>query len=163
MPALLMTPPPFTTDHTGDITKTFPTASFPTATNCCVELTFMETGFGVTVMDASTALVTLTVAKPDTPPLLARTVLVYVPDTAPAVNRPVALMAPPPATTAHVGAIATGFPARSLPTAVNCCVPFSVKVTGFGVTVMVASDPDATTTVAVAESMPLVALIVLAN
>src|SRR5476649_553877 len=33
-PVLLMPPPPFATDQTGDMTTTFPFASFPVATNC---------------------------------------------------------------------------------------------------------------------------------
>src|ERR1019366_2587498 len=156
---LLMTPAvAFTTDQTGFITKTLPLASFPTARNCCTALVSMNTGFGVTVMLASGPLVTMTVAKPASPPLLARTVLANVPDTVPAVKRPVALMAPPFATTAHTGVIATGFPAMSLPAAVNCWVALSVMVAGVGVTVMVASGPAVTTTGAVAESKPPVAL-----
>src|ERR1039458_3858247 len=80
-PELLMVPPLLMTDQTGAITKTFPPASFPTATNCCGELGGRVTGFGVTVILASGPVVTMTVAKPDSPPAVARTVLVNVPDT----------------------------------------------------------------------------------
>ena len=45
--------------------------------------------------------------------------------------------------------------------AVNCCVPFASKVSGFGVTVMVASAPMTTVTYAVPEIAPLAALTVL--
>src|SRR5579862_818273 len=110
-PALLTTPPPLMTAQMGDITNTLPLASLPTATNCWVEFTGIETGFGVTVMLANGPLVTMTVAKPESPPKLARMVFVNVPDTVPAVKSPDPMMVPPFATTAQVGAMATRFPA----------------------------------------------------
>src|SRR5579862_595360 len=68
---------------------------------------------------------------------------------------------PPPVMIAHVGVIATVLPPASLPTAVNCCVPLIATDAGFGVTVIVASAPEVTTTVAVPEMVPLVAVTVL--
>src|SRR4051812_3349025 len=85
--------------------------------------------------------VTTTVAKPSMPPLDASTVLVNVPVSPPAVNSPLLSIAPPFATTDHVGEIVTTLPPASLPTAVNCCVALRPSVSGFGVTVMVASAP----------------------
>ena len=155
-----MLPPPFTTDQTGVMATTLPLASLPTAVNCWVAFGSTETGFGVTVMVARDAAddVTVTVAKPETAPLVALTVLVNVPATVPAVNRPVvALMLPPPISTAQTGVIATTLPLASLPTAVNCCVALGSRETGFGVTTMVASGPAVTVTVAVAVMPPLLA------
>ena len=100
--AALMLPPPFTTDQTGEIGKMLPSPSRPTAVNCCVPLVWTEAGFGVTVMVASDRGKRghgsrFAVAKPETVPLVALTVLVNVPATAPAVKRPVlASMVPPP-------------------------------------------------------------------
>ena len=54
----------------------------------------------------------------------------------PAVNSPAAVIVPPPATTDQAGVIGTTLPLASRPTAVNCCVPLTTRVTGFGVTVM---------------------------
>jgi hypothetical protein len=64
------------------------------------------------------------------------TVLVYVPGIVPAVKRPDALIAPPPATTDHTGVICVTDPSKSLPTARNCWVAFTMSV-GFGETVIV--------------------------
>jgi hypothetical protein len=90
----------------------------------------------------------MTVAVPNIEPLVARTVLLNVPVAPPAVNNPVlALMVPPPAVTDQTGVIATTLPCASLPTAVNCCVVLMGSV-GFGVTVIVASGPATTVTVA---------------
>src|SRR6476619_7058935 len=102
--------------------------------------------------------VTVTVAEPKIVPLVARTVLLNVPVTPPAVNKPLpALMTPPPFTTDHTGVIATTLPPASLPTAVNCCGVLIASVTGFGVTVIVASGPGVTMAVAVPKMLPLVA------
>ena len=91
----------------------------------------------------------MAVAVPKIAPLVARTVFVNVPVTAPAVKRPdAALMVPPPAVTDQTGVIATTLPVASLPTAVYCRVVLMGMVPGFGVTVMVASGPGATMTVA---------------
>src|SRR5207244_2796607 len=49
---LLIVPPPFATDQTGEIGNTLPLASRPTAEYCCVPLVVMVFGFGVTVMVA---------------------------------------------------------------------------------------------------------------
>src|SRR5690606_15145559 len=65
--------------------------------------------------------------------------------------------------TDQVGVTATTLPLASLPTAVNCCVAPMSRVTGFGVTTMVASGPAVTMAVAVAEMPPLCARIVLWN
>jgi hypothetical protein len=93
--------------------------------------------------------VTVTVAEPKRLPLVARTVLLNVPIDPPAVNNPVfASIVPPPFTTDHTGVIATTLPPASLPTAVNCCCVLIPSVTGFGVTVIVASGPATTVTVA---------------
>ena len=111
-------------------------------------------GLGDTVMVVSGPAVTMTVAVADAEPLVARTVLVNVPGVAPAVKSPLTSMTPPPATTDHVAAMATALPPASLPVATNCCVPPAGSVAGFGVTVMEASGPAVTVTVAKAR-MPL--------
>ena len=55
----------------------------------------------------------------------------------------------------------TRLPDASFPTAMNSCVvPLPIN-TGFGVTTIVASGPADTTTVAVADMLPLVAVTVL--
>ena len=82
---------------------------------------------------------------------------VNVPDSEPAVNSPAGVIVPPRATTAQVGVMTTGLPAMSAPVAVNCCVAAIVIVAGVGVTLMTGITPAVTTTVAVAESVPLVA------
>jgi hypothetical protein len=75
--------------------------------------------------------------------------LVNVPATGPAVKRPVlALMEPPPAVTDQTGVIATTLLFASLPTAVYCSEVLIGIVPGFGVTVIVASAPGETMTVA---------------
>jgi hypothetical protein len=155
-------PPPFTTDHTGVIATTLPPASLPTAVNCCCVLIPSVTGFGVTVIVASGPGVTIAVAVPKMDPLVALTVFGNVPAVVPAVNNPVAaLMVPPPAVTDHTGVIATTFPFASRPTAVYCWVPLIGIVPGFGVTVIVASGPATTVTVAEADIPRQVATTVL--
>src|ERR1044071_2817482 len=107
---------------------------------------------------------TITVADPEIAPLVALTVFVNVPANGPAVKRPVlALIDPPPATTDQTGAIGTMLPEASRPTAANCCVALGSMVAGFGVTVIVARTGEGTVTVTVAvpETVPLVALTVL--
>src|SRR5438309_1480327 len=143
-----MAPPPASTDQVGAMATTLPFASLPAAENCCVAVTGSVTGFGVTTTDASAPGSTVTVAVPLSPRLLAWTELAKVPAVVPAVNRPEPLMAPPLATTDHVGVNCTTFPDASLPTAVYCCVPPMASVCGVGVTVMVASGPTVTVTVA---------------
>src|ERR1019366_1824847 len=101
------------------------------------------------VIVASGPAVTVTVAVPEIAPLVAVTVLVNVPGVVPGVNTPVALNVPHLATPDQVGVIATTLPLASLPTAVNCCVALMSSVVGVGVTVMVASGPAVTVTVAV--------------
>lgn len=82
----------------------------------------------------------------------------------PAVKRPDARsIEPPPATTDQVGEIATTLPAASVPTAVNCCVAPAASDAGLGVTVMLASGPAVTMTVAVLVRPPVVALTVPVN
>src|ERR1051325_11106849 len=143
----LIVPPPATTDQTGAIGKTLPAASRPTAVNCCVALTSIAAGFGVTVIVVSPApppppppppppvTVTVTVAVPDTLPLVAFTVPVNVPAVTPAVKTPVeALMVPPPLTTDQTGVMANASPAPSVPMATNCCVVPAASDTGVGVT-----------------------------
>jgi hypothetical protein len=127
-----------------------PPASLPEAVYVSDVLTCMVPGFGVTTIEASGPAVTMAVAVPKIVPLVARTVLVNVPVTAPAVKRPdAALMVPPPAVTDQTGVIATTLPFASLPTAVYCRVVLMGMVPGFGVTVIVASAPGVTMTVAV--------------
>lgn len=93
---------------------------------------------------------TVTVAVPKIVPLVARTLLGNVPVVLPAVKTPVvATMVPGGLTVDQAGVIATTLPFASLPTAVNCCVAPMSSV-GFGVTVIVASGPAVTVTVAVA-------------
>src|ERR1019366_3030584 len=73
----------------------------------------------------------ITVAKPETPALVACTVLRYVPDTVPAVKSPVLLMLPAVAfTTDQTGTITTTLPFASLPTAVKVCVPPGERLLG---------------------------------
>ena len=80
----------------------------------------------------------------------------------PAVKSPdVGLIEPPPATTDQLGTIGITLPLASLPTAVNCWVVLMTSETGFGVTVIVASGPATTMTVAVPDIPSLVALTVL--
>src|ERR1035437_3858758 len=114
-----------------------------------------------------TVVATITVAKPETAPTVACTELTYVPLTTPAVNRPVPLLMLPAVafTTDHTGTIARMLPLASLPTAENVCVPPMARLLGFGVTVIVASRPDAmfVFTVANPEIVPRVALIVFVN
>ena len=91
-------------------------------------------------------------------PLVARTVLLNVPSVAPAVKSPVpALIVPPPACTDQTGVIVTMLLPASRATATNCCVPSTAVVSGFGVTVMVATAPAMTVTVALPKMVPLVA------
>src|SRR5690242_19727246 len=157
MPVRLMAPPPAATDHVGEMAMTLLPASLPTAVNCCVPLAASVSGFGVTVMLASAPALTTTVAVPEMVPLAAFTVFGKEPSVVPAVNNPLALMAPPLATTDHVGVIVTTLFPASLPTAVNCCVALMDSVSGFGVTVMLASGPIVTITLAVPEIPPLAA------
>jgi hypothetical protein len=154
-------PPPFTTDHTGEIAMTLPFPSRPVAANCCDEFVRSEAGFGVTVMLASAA-VTVTVAVPEIEPLVALTVLANVPVEDPAVKSPPLVIVPPLAATDHVGVSGTTLPAASLPTAVYCCVAPTASDTGLGVTVIVANGPLMTMTVAVLDSAPLTAFTVFA-
>src|ERR1035437_8020205 len=60
-------------------------------------------------------------------------------------------------TTDQAGTITTMFPFASLPTAVNCCVPPVERLLVLGLTVIDASAPTATFTVAKPEMPPLVA------
>src|SRR5688572_4175642 len=156
----LIVPPLFTTDQTGVMPIGLPLASLPTAVNCWFVLISTDAGFGVTMMVTTVGAggVTMTVAVPEMAPLVARTVFVNVPAVVPAVNAPLpAIIAPPPATTDHVGVIATTLPIASLPTAVNVCAPPNARVAGFGLTTIVANAPAVTFTVAVAVMPPLVA------
>src|SRR5689334_14134033 len=104
--------------------------------------------------------VTVTVALTEIEPLVAVTELEKVPGVPPAVNNPVALVLPPPFATDQTGVRLTGLPPASLPTATYCCVVPCCSDIGFGVTVMVASGPAITITVALLESAPLTALTV---
>jgi hypothetical protein len=103
--------------------------------------------------DGEGAAMTVTVAVPKIVPLVALTLLGNVPVVFPAVKRPVvATMVPGGLTVDQVGVIATTLPFASFPTAVNCCVAPMSNV-GFGVTVIVASGPAVTMTVAVAVTL----------
>src|SRR5580765_8837023 len=85
--------------------------------------------------------VTITVANPEMPPLVALTVSVNVPATLPAVNRPeLLLIDPPPDTMDQVGVIETRLPRASRPVAVNGWSAPMGRV-GLGVTVIVAKAP----------------------
>ena len=114
-----MVPPPFTTDQTvrsGRCCHSDPGRSPRTAAWRSASI---DAGFGVTVIAVSVgptaADVTVTVAKPETVPLVALIVLVNVPVTVPAVKRPVfASMLPPPFTTDQIGVIANDVAARIL-------------------------------------------------
>jgi hypothetical protein len=112
--------------------------------------------------------VTVTVAKPETLPLVSRTVLLNEPVDAPAVKRPEPLlMLPPPLTTDQMapGGIETTTPLASFPDAANCCVAFVTMLAGLGVRVMLASTVGAATTVTEVseDTPPLVTLIVCEN
>src|ERR1035437_5132772 len=137
-----------TTAHVGVNTTTFPAASFPTAVNCCVPLIDMIAGFGVMVMLASGPPVTVTVAVPESVPLVAVTELVNVPGVIPAVNIPPPSTVPPPAALDQVVATTTVFPPSSFPVATNCCLAPTISAAGFGVTVRVVTGPTVTMTVA---------------
>ena len=162
-PAPSMVPPPATTDQVGAIGTTLPPASLPTAVNCCVPSMASVAGLGVTVMVAS---------GPGghghgrrarrRAPLVARTVLVIRARHRAGGEQPAA------GDGAAAGHDRPGGRDRrprcrsaSLPTAVNCCVPLMASVAGLGVTVMLASGPAVTVTVAAPESAPLVACTVL--
>src|SRR3990170_1757730 len=136
-----MVPPPATTDHVGagEIATIAPVASWPSAVYWIVPPTTAPPGLGVTDMAAnSPGAVTVTVAKPSMPPLVARTVFWNVPVPVPAVNKPVLpSMAPPPATTDQVGVIATRLLSASLPVAANGCFALMARDCGLGVTVIV--------------------------
>lgn len=159
---LLMVPPPFVTDQTGVMATTLPLPSLPTAVNCTCAPVSIVAGFGVTVIVASGGgggAVTIAVAVPKIVPEVALTVLSNVPVVLPAVKSPdPALMVPPPFVTDQTGVIATIFPPASLPTAVNCCCAPVCIDAGLGVTVMVASGPAITVTLAVPKIVPDVAL-----
>src|ERR1035437_3697316 len=163
VPLLMLPAVAFTTDQAGTITTMFPFTSLPTAVKVCVPPVARLLVLGLTVIDASAPTPTVTVAKPEMPPLVACTVLVYVPDTVPAVKSPVPLLMLPAVafTTDQAGTITTMFPFTSLPTAVKVCVPPVARVLGFGLTVIDASGPTATFTVAKPEMPPLVACTVL--
>src|ERR1700730_11985053 len=105
--------------------------------------TTVPPGLGVTLMDANVpGDVTITVAEPKMPPLVALTVRVNVPATLPAVNKPeLLLIAPPPATMDQVGVMATRLPRASLPVAMNGWSALMGRVCGLGVTVIVAKAP----------------------
>lgn|GEM_PF-7050495 len=158
----LMVPGGFVVDQAGVIGTTLPPASFPTAVNCCWAPTASVAGFGVTVMLASGPAVTMTVAVPEIAPEVARTPLAKVPVVLPAVKSPVeALMVPGGLVVDQTGVIGTTLPAASLPTAVNCCWAPMASVAGFGVTVIVASGPATTVTVATLDLPPQVTVMVL--
>src|SRR5882762_9298028 len=112
--------------------------------------------FDATAGGGETTTVTTTVARPETLPSRASTVLVNVPATVPAVNRPVLLMLPPFATTAQVGEIETMLPLASWPTAANCCVALAANVSELGVTVMVAAVMGAGDSVTAVTAVPVI-------
>src|SRR5687767_3912590 len=119
-PLELMVPPPLTTLQVTVTGTVLPAESLPVAVNCWVPLMGRVAEVGDTSMLARLPDCTVTVAKPETVPLVARTVLANVPRVGPAVNRPLVLMAPPPLTTLQETVTGTVFPAESLPVAVNC-------------------------------------------
>ena len=158
----LMVPGGLVVDQTGVMATTLPAASRPTAVNCCCAPMASVTGLGVTVMVASGPGVTLTVAVPKIAPEVARTLLAKAPTVVPAVKSPVeALMVPGGLVVDQTGVMATTLPAASRPTAVNCCCAPMASVAGLGVTVMVASGPAVTVTVASAVRPPQVTLTML--
>src|ERR1043166_5315719 len=112
-PVLVMAPPPATTGPAGAMATTLPPASAPTALDGWVRVMGRVAGVGVRVMVANGPVVTVTVAVPERRPLVAWTVFAKVPGPVAAVNSPVLVMAPPPATTVHVGAMATTLPPAS--------------------------------------------------
>src|ERR1035437_1756891 len=156
VPLLMLPAVAFTTDQTGTITTTLPFASLPTAVKVCVPPGERLLGFGLTVIDATGPTATFTVAKPETPALVACTVLRYGPDTVPAVKSPVPLLMLPAVafTTDQVGVNWTMLPTASLPTAMNCCVLVAASVTGVGVTTIVAKTPALTVIDAFPEMLP---------
>src|ERR1019366_6802476 len=100
---------------------------------------------------------------PAMPLLVACTVLGYAPDTVPAVKTPVPVLMMPAVEfrTDQDGTITTMFPFTSLPTAVKVCVPPVERLLVLGLTVIDASAPGVTFTVATPEMPPLVACTVL--
>src|ERR1043166_5351218 len=77
---------------------------------------------------------TTTDAVPLTRPLVATTSVVKTPAIEPAVYSPVCVIdAPLPVEeTDHTGVMVMALPAKSFPTAVNCCVPAAIINAGFG-------------------------------
>src|SRR4051812_37235581 len=61
-PAASIAPPPVCTDQVGLMANEFPFASLPTAVNCCVAVTAIEAGLGLTTIEASAPALTVTVA-----------------------------------------------------------------------------------------------------
>src|SRR5262245_26120751 len=90
-------------------------------------------------------------------------VLVNVPTAPPAVNRPPLVMLPPPAATLHDGVTGTTLPALSRPVTVICWLWLMARLTGLGDSVIDATPPTVTVTVAYAVTEPLVARTVFVN
>src|ERR1017187_4957916 len=75
----------------GNLTATvtaLPLASFPTAANCSAELIAMVAGFGETEMLTRGPAVTMTVAVPESAPVVTLIAFANVPGVAPAMNSP---------------------------------------------------------------------------
>src|ERR1019366_3217510 len=148
----------FPTDQLGTITTGFPFTSLPTAVNCCGAPTLSVSDGGLTVIVASAPATTFTVATPEMGPLVACTVFAYAPATVPAVNSPALSMVHAVTfTTDQLGGTGTMLPFTSWPTAVYCCLAPTLSVSDSGLTVIVASVPATTFTVAKPETAPLVA------
>ena len=132
----------------------------PVAVNCCVSPLATEVEAGVTVMDTSSAGMTVRTVEPETLPEVA--VMVVVPSPT-AVARPVPLMAA--TVVAELAQVAV--PVRSwgvlsvkVPVAVNCCVsPFATEVEA-GVTVIATSSAGVTVKTVEPEMLPEVAVMV---
>jgi hypothetical protein len=127
-------PPPATTDQVTlpVIGTVLPSASLPDAVYVSAVLIGMVPGFGVTTMDASGPAVTVTVAVPVT--LLQSTEIIDVPGVLGAVKSPVWVIVPPPETDQTGVFFGRVLPSLSVITTVNCWVPPTATLAGFGET-----------------------------
>src|SRR3990172_1998643 len=125
------------------------------AVNGCVPPALTVARSGVTRMEVSAPATTSTTAVPEVLPTVAvtsRPLATWVW----AVSRPPLLIVP--ALVDQFGLMGTGLPYWSRPLAVNGCVPPALTVAGSGVTRMEVGGPATTSTTAVPEVLPTVAV-----
>jgi hypothetical protein len=124
-------------DHAGANATGFPLASSPNAANRCESSAVMAADAGSTRILASAPGMTVTVARPETMPVFASTVIVPVLS---GVKRPDWSIAPPVAL--HLTCADTGWPFLSYACAANICVWSAVIVACEGFTSMRAIAPQ---------------------